>query len=208
MNDSPVWAVVVARTGPTAKRRLAGVLGVQERTRLAVWMLGEVLRAVREAGLAGPVVVTDDALVTERLRHQRVRVLVDSGQDMNAAVEAGVREAMVAGADAVVVLPGDVPFADPADLRRLVSHADDGSRLVVVVPDEHGTGTNALLLRPPDVLAPAFGLGSAVRHLDRARQAGACSSLLALPSLALDVDVPLDLQRVPHLTPPFAATPV
>ncbi len=35
---------------------------------------------------------------------------------------------------------------------------------MTIVPDRHGTGTNALLLAPPQAIAPAFGPGSCERH--------------------------------------------
>ena len=64
----------------------------------------------------------------------------------------------------------------------------------MIVPDRHGTGTNALLLTPPDVMAPAFGEGSFARHaaLARARPARRCRSPTCR-SLGLDVDTPDDL---------------
>ena len=40
---------------------------------------------------------------------------------------------------------------------------------VVIVPDRHGTGTNALVLSPPDAIVPAFGEGSKARHVEAAR---------------------------------------
>jgi 2-phospho-L-lactate guanylyltransferase len=64
---------------------------------------------------------------------------------------------------------------------------------VVIVPDRHGSGTNALLLSPPDVVAPSFGAGSFARHAARARAAGAMVQVCELPSLGLDVDTPDDL---------------
>ncbi len=64
---------------------------------------------------------------------------------------------------------------------------------MLVVPDRHGTGTNALLLTPPDATAPAFGPGSCRRHVDNARTVGAVAEVIELPSLALDVDTPEDL---------------
>ena len=64
---------------------------------------------------------------------------------------------------------------------------------VAVVPDRHGTGTNALLLAPADAIGPAFGEGSAERHRDRAARAGHEVAIEALASLALDLDTPDDL---------------
>ena len=61
---------------------------------------------------------------------------------------------------------------------------------MAIVPDRHGTGTNALLLAPPDAIAPAFGPGSCARHADRARRAGHEVAVEPLDSLGLDVDTP------------------
>jgi 2-phospho-L-lactate/phosphoenolpyruvate guanylyltransferase len=64
---------------------------------------------------------------------------------------------------------------------------------VVIVPDRHGSGTNALRLSPPDVIAPAFGPGSFARHAARGAAAGAVVRVAQAPSLELDVDTPGDL---------------
>ena len=64
---------------------------------------------------------------------------------------------------------------------------------MVIVPDRHGSGTNALLLEPPQVMPPSFGAGSFARHAALARAAGAEVKVSELPSLSLDVDTPADL---------------
>jgi 2-phospho-L-lactate guanylyltransferase len=69
-------------------------------------------------------------------------------------------------------------------------------RSVVVVPDRHGTGTNALLLTPPDALAPSFGPDSRKRHLAEAEQAGLQAEVVEIASLAMDVDTPEDLETL------------
>ena len=66
----------------------------------------------------------------------------------------------------------------------------------MVVPDRHGTGTNALLLQPPDAIEPSFGPGSRERHEEAARAAGLTWEVDPLPSLLVDVDTPEDLTEV------------
>ena len=65
------------------------------------------------------------------------------------------------------------------------------------MPDRHGTGTNALLLTPPDVIEPSFGEGSRARH-ERLAQRGRArpSASPRSPSLMLDVDTPEDLDAL------------
>jgi 2-phospho-L-lactate guanylyltransferase len=65
-----------------------------------------------------------------------------------------------------------------------------------VVPDRHGSGTNALVLTPPDVLAPAFGPGSRERHVQRAQEHGVPVEVVDVPTLGLDVDTLDDLDAL------------
>jgi len=67
---------------------------------------------------------------------------------------------------------------------------------VALAPCRHGTGTNALFLRPPDLIAPGFGADSFRRHCDLARRAGLEPVIVRMPGLAFDLDTPLDWQTV------------
>jgi 2-phospho-L-lactate guanylyltransferase len=111
----------------------------------------------------------------------------ETGQSDAAAL--GVAAAVARGAARALLVPGDCPSLDPGEVAALLT--GDGS--VVIVPDRHGTGTNALLLTPPEVMAPAFGPGSFARHTAHAATAGATVRIAHAPSLALDVDTPGDL---------------
>jgi 2-phospho-L-lactate guanylyltransferase len=104
---------------------------------------------------------------------------------------AGIARAEVDGADCVVLLPGDCPLLDPRELDRLLTALP--ASYVAIVPDRHGTGTNALVLAPPSAIEPAFGEGSCARHVAAARQAGVPFAVEELPSLALDLDTPADV---------------
>jgi 2-phospho-L-lactate guanylyltransferase len=110
----------------------------------------------------------------------------------NAAAALGLRHALEAGYGRALLVPGDCPTLDPEALDRLIERAA-AARSALIVPDRHGTGTNALLLTPPDSLAPAFGPGSRERHLENAHAAGVSPEVIDVPSLALDVDTPDDL---------------
>ena len=63
----------------------------------------------------------------------------------------------------------------------------------MIVPDRHGSGTNGLLLSPPDAIAPSFGPDSCARHRALAERAGARWRLERPPSLLLDIDTGADL---------------
>ena len=116
----------------------------------------------------------------------------EAGQ--SAAALIGVRAALEVGAERVLLVPGDCPALDPGEIATLLARS--GRAGVVIVPDRHGAGTNALLLSPPDVIEPSFGPGSFARHAARAHAAGTRGRVAEVRSLGLDVDTPDDLHAL------------
>jgi 2-phospho-L-lactate guanylyltransferase len=124
----------------------------------------------------------------------------DPGGGLDAAIAAGIRAAVAADARTAVVLAGDLPLLEADDILALV-RAAEGTRAVVIATDRHGTGTNALVLRPPHVIQPAFGPNSAARHRLAAATAGASVRSIELGRVALDIDTPDDLADLMRLQP-------
>jgi 2-phospho-L-lactate guanylyltransferase len=108
---------------------------------------------------------------------------------------------MSAGAGALLVLPTDLPLVSSDALGRLVSQLADARRpLVVLVPDRHARGTNALLLAPPDAIEFCFGGDSRAAHVACARSRDA--HIVELDGdLTIDLDTPDDLLLVERLAP-------
>ncbi len=186
-------AVLPVKRFALAKQRLEDSLPIDGRRALAAAMVADVLDALADtAAFTQIVVVTNEDAVQASARAAGAIVIADeheSGQSPAAA--AGVTRARHDGAERVLLLPGDCPALDPRELEQLLSsHADDA---VVIVPDRHGTGTNALLLAPPEVIAPSFGPGSRTRHEALADAAGARWSIASPTSLLLDIDTRADL---------------
>ena len=119
-------------------------------------------------------------------------MLEDASSGHSEAAALGIAHAIEMGAKRALLVPGDCPMLDPRELDALIAHpAPPHSALII--PDRHGTGTNALLLTPPDVISPSFGPGSCARHLEIAKTHGAVAEVVEVASLALDVDTPEDL---------------
>jgi 2-phospho-L-lactate guanylyltransferase len=189
-----VWIVVVARVGPGAKTRLARVLAAADRRRLALAMLADVLEVCTRAGLNGTLAVVDLPAAQAVAERADAIALADPGRgDMNAAVAAGLRAVRERGARTALVLPGDVPLISATDVQALVEAAGQAPRAVIVGASHDQQGTNALLLRPLDVIVPAFGPPSLARHLEAGLAAGALTLARADLGLALDIDTPADL---------------
>lgn len=188
---SDVALFVLAREPRGAKSRLAPALDENKRADLARTMLGEVLTAARGVALARRVVVTESATVRELARSFGAETLDVPLSDTNGAAVAAVRAASKFGDKAALILAADLPLLRASDIEALLT-ASRGAD-VVIGPDRRMRGTNALLLRPPDRIAPAFGDDSLRTHQDRARAAGATVALVTTRGVTTDIDEPEDL---------------
>lgn len=194
-----------------AKARL-GETGVRpaDRVALATGMLTDVFEALEKSRLVDDVVVvTSDRAVEVLARGYGNQVIADDPADGHSQAAAlGARWALDDGAFHALLLAGDTPAIDPDEIDVLADLLADGPE-VVIVPDRHGSGTNALLLTPPDVISPSFGPGSRERHERLARDAGAKVRIAQIPSLLLDVDTAEDLDALAeHLAQAPARTAV
>jgi 2-phospho-L-lactate/phosphoenolpyruvate guanylyltransferase len=187
-------AILPVKSFGSAKQRLAGSLGAGSRQALAQAMFSDVLSALgRAPGLDEIAVVTSDRAAAAAARGRRVRVLPDPAQaGQSEAALIGIRCALADGFDRVLLVPGDTPLVQPDDLAGLI----DDSHGVVIVPDRHGTGTNALALAPPDAIEPSFGEGSFVRHMAAAKRSDVPHRVSEIGALALDVDTLDDLAEL------------
>ncbi len=184
-------AVLPVKRFGAAKQRLAAGIDDERRAAVVAAMLGDVLEAIGEArSIERTIVVTSEPAAAELATG--AEVLPDPGEGGHSgAALAGIARARELGAGCVVLLPGDCPLLDPRELERLLTGMPE--RFVAIVPDRHGTGTNALALAPPSAIRPAFGEGSCARHVAAAREAGVPYTVEELPSLALDLDTPADV---------------
>jgi 2-phospho-L-lactate guanylyltransferase len=177
-----------------AKRRLAGRLDDAARETLVREMFQAVLAAlVRVPALDAIFVVTPNGVLAADARAAGAVVVEDCGAGYSAAALSGIRRALASGFDRVLVMPADTPLVDAVELDAWLRRTELAGTAVAIVPDRGGSGTNGLLLCPPDVIAPAFGPGSLERHRTLAAAAGASAAVERLASIALDVDTPADL---------------
>ncbi|HXO09853.1 MAG TPA: 2-phospho-L-lactate guanylyltransferase [Solirubrobacteraceae bacterium] len=189
-------AILPIKSFDQAKQRLSETLDPVTRRVLAEAMFSDVLVALRRSQLIERVLVVSGDHGAQRIAAgYGAMVLEDHELGHNEAVALGLARALELGAERALLIPGDCPLLDPGELDELVSRPA-AHRSVVIVPDRHGTGTNALLLTPPDALAPAFGPGSRYRHEALAKRVGIEVQTVAVSSLGLDVDTPEDLTAV------------
>lgn len=189
------WAIVPVKPLRRAKSRLSGVLSREERASLSQRMLIhtlDVLRAVPE--IERVLVVSRDSKALALARDRGARTVTERGSpQLNAALVRATHVARGYGVSSVLILPADLPLLRGEDVEKLISFVQD-LPVVVIAPDRHGSGTNALLCSPPGLIEYVFGPESFSRHLERAERSGARVVVCDLPHLGLDLDLPEDLE--------------
>lgn len=209
-------AILPVKRLPLAKKRLGESVADSLRRDLAKAMVGDVLSALDECeAIDATIVVTCEPSVALAAGYIGAIVVEDSAEaGQSAAASLGLAKAIEEGFERALCVPGDCPTLDPAELTELIApttpHGDGGShcetphprarvtlkRELVIVPDRHGTGTNGLLLTPPNAIEPSFGPDSRARH-ERLAQEHSVSCRVEEPAcLLLDIDTGEDLQAL------------
>jgi len=180
-----------------AKQRLASLMTQDERTRLAWVMLENTFAAAAGARNVDRIaVVTLYPPAIELAEKFGMELIVETDQiSESASVDFGSKEAKKRGATAVLRLPIDLPLVTAGDIETILDH-DVEAPSVVIVPSRDGTGTNAILRRPPDLFPSHFGPGSLAKHLTEAAVCRAVSRVIELQSVALDIDDPDDVSEL------------
>ena len=211
-----VVAVVPVKDLRGTKSRLRPVLDPAARAGLTVYMMGRVVSAVKEAGVAEVCVVSPDPVVLGEARKRGATPLPQESRGLNPALEEGRWWARARGASSLLVLPADLPLLGAGDVRAVLNQGagegGDGAPSVVISPDGARSGTNALLLRPPHALPFAFGPDSFAKHLRSANERGLDARVCENAHLAFDLDTAGDLARLggmgtPPTGEPSASTP-
>ncbi len=176
-----------------AKSRLDGALDMPSKCALSMLMLDHVLHESRRSTfISARYIVGGDPVVRRLAESGSCTWLPDPDGDLNSAVRHGAHTAFQDGADAVLVLPGDLGLVNVAEIDSLIE-ASDGLRHVVLCRALRDGGTNAMLVPRGQLVGPIFGPDSFTLHLEAMRQAGIQVKTLQRPGLEFDLDTAEDL---------------
>lgn len=192
------WAIIPIKRLSEAKSSLRKVFSPDERQRLVLAMLADVLNVARQASSISRVaVVSPDEKVLNFVRQQGAIDILEGGLGLNGALKLAINRSTDLGATSVLIIPGDIPLLKQVDVDNITSMAT-AQRDVVIAPS-NAKGTNALLLRPPDIIDLRFGGESFPLHIEEAIRAGVRPRIYRSPTVALDVDEPADILKIETL---------
>lgn len=197
-----IWAVVPVKPLMHGKSRLGGTLDDESRAKLNRELLIHTINVLAKAeAVEQTLVVSRDSGALALARELGARTVQEEGApSLNLALRQASIVARGHSTLGVLVIPADLPLLKIADISALFGRATNPP-VVVVAPDRHHRGTNALLLCPGDLFEYGFGERSFTRHCERARLAGARVEIVERPGLGLDLDLPEDLVLAKNAAP-------
>jgi 2-phospho-L-lactate guanylyltransferase len=188
------WAIVPVKPLRRGKSRLARVLSQDERYELNRSLLSHTLKTLADTpSIEHTLVVSRDPAAISLARGLGARTLLEDGNpELNLAITRATAVACSYGSCGVLVLPADLPLIQPEDIKSLLHQAVEPP-FVVISPDRHDSGTNALFVRPAGNFKYQFGDHSFQKHCAQAQTANIHLVVYKCPAFALDVDTPEDL---------------
>jgi 2-phospho-L-lactate guanylyltransferase len=190
-----IYCLIPVKPYAESKSRLAPLLSKSQRATLTRWLLR---RTVRLARAAAPqvVVISRDRTLLAHARAEGARGLLEASTGLNLALAQGARFAQACQASSLLILPADLPRLSERDLKAILAFSSH-SPAFVIAPCRHGTGTNALLMRPTDLIPFAFGPNSFAAHCAAAHAVGVEPAVYHADGFAFDLDTPRDWNLQP-----------
>lgn len=189
-----IWAIVPVKPLRLGKSRLSGVLSDDERAVLNRMFLEQTLDILRNTPtVTQTLVVSRDPAALAIAREFGARTVLEDGTpNLNSALTRATLLARNYATRGVLVLPADLPILTQGDLLDFFEHVYEPP-CMVITPDRHTDGTNALLMAPGGMVPYNFGPGSFNRHCELAQKIGARLEIVRNERIELDLDTPADL---------------
>jgi len=189
-----LWVIIPVKPLRRSRSRLSDVLTENERTLLNSNMLENTLKILKSIpNIDGMLVVSRDPSVLTFARTFGAKTLQEDGEPgLNLALKRAVIVTKAYSANIIMVLPADLPLITQQEIEVIIKRIDKENKMVIS-PDRRMSGTNLLLISPPDLIDFSFGPGSFERHVRQAQAKNAEIEVCQMESIGLDIDLPEDL---------------
>lgn len=190
-----LWAILPVKPLRSGKSRLSKVLSDDERAALNQNLLLNSLTVLSSLEQIDTIlVVSRDPAVLTIARDYRAKTVLENGNpELNTALKRASLVAQTYLAQEIMVIPADLPLLQKVDLEQFLDHAGKPPELLIA-PDRRKDGTNCLYINPADLIQFCYGPGSFQKHIALGTKANARIEVINNESLALDLDLPEDLE--------------
>lgn len=187
------WLLIPIKSLEVGKSRLAPVLNDRARRHLNEFCLRHIVQVAKEfPGSHRTAIISECEGVLCLAKSLGIRTIRQTGEPgLNRAAAQGVDELRARGAHAILIIASDLPMIRASDLHEIITRGRE--HRIVICPDKHYTGTNAVFLSAGTSLAFHFGAASFDKHCREAQRSGITPLVHFNRQIAMDIDVPADL---------------
>lgn len=190
-----LWAIVPVKPLNKGKSRLSEVLPEARRILLNNTLFQHTLHILKQVErISDILVISQDGSVLKYANELGLHSMAEEGAlDLNLALLKATKYAKDYFVDGVLILPADLPMLTVCDVDDVIDIMPEPPCLVIA-PDRHRQGTNALFLSPLDLITFSFGHDSFSKHAIQAMRIGAKLEIIENQNISVDLDLPEDLQ--------------
>ncbi|MFH0896617.1 MAG: 2-phospho-L-lactate guanylyltransferase, partial [Candidatus Bathyarchaeota archaeon] len=170
------------------------VLEPEERRTFVLSMLEDVLGVTASSKLNQTVVVGSDPIVQSYAERFGASFFKETKSGLNNSLKYAMEWCVKMGAEAVLILPVDIPLIMAADVNEIIHLLSPEKASIVISPSNDG-GTNALMRQPANIIKTCFGSGSFEKHINEAMRKGVSARVYRSPRVSLDIDSIEDLKK-------------
>jgi 2-phospho-L-lactate guanylyltransferase len=188
-------ALIPVKSLLIAKSRLSSSFTQPQRERLVLDMLHHILYILLDSELFDKVsVVSSDKQVLEKSYFWGAQAVAEEYHGHNQALHGAALREISEGATTLLTISADLPLLTTQEIRCFYQQSLQHD--VVLASSRDGTGTNAIMVRPPLAVPYVFGPGSLQSYVEAAKQNHLSYSKFHSIGLAFDIDTIDDLDEV------------
>lgn len=172
-----------------AKSRLAEVLSKTQREEFALKMLHDIINALKESGMFNEIDILNSSVSSIMNTDYPVDVnLLVSEKNLNDALNDYIKKSSSHTNDEILIIMADMPLVTKKQIHQMTDLKGD----IIISPGSRG-GTNAILIRRPDVFHVDYYGTSFLDHLRIVKEAGLSVDIYDSFLVSTDIDEPVDL---------------
>ena len=194
------YTIIPIKSLKDGKKRLESFLSPSERRELVLALLKDVLIAATGSELSDhTLLVTHDSQIIETASKWNLPkltfLLEPSAEGTNHAVQFARNWCLSESASSILIIPADIPLVKAHEIDELIKLGRT-DKSIILVPSQRKDGTNALYLKPPDIIEVWYGPDSFQKNLKTISELNLPHKIIDIPSFALDIDLKEDLERL------------
>ncbi len=192
-----LWALIPVKPFSSGKSRLAKVLTEKERRVLIRKLLQHTISTLQSIEIIkATMVISSDREILDLSQQSGCEVLVEEEPfGLNEAINQAASVIERFNGKRMLIIPADLPNLTCEVVRQLLALAGDPPEMIIS-PDRHEKGTNALYVDPIGMLQFRFGSNSFHKHLENARTKEMKVKIYQSNEFAFDLDSPADLELI------------